>query len=183
MKLVAAFVLSGCATLTNAISTMNKEINTGINQAAVSPQLNFYVLYGVTSVFSASDGTIDKVRYRDPGTGKVREFIPEKSKEKQQPQPAQPAERGASSSNGSGNGDKVTVTKDKQTVTVKAGTFRTEHTTYVDSTASYREEIWTSEKVPGALVKYINTDTQSGDTSQGQLAKIESGIGTVLASF
>jgi hypothetical protein len=254
--ILVAVTLSGCATLTTAINTMNSEISSGISsssgssssttQAMLSPQLSFYMMYGITSMFSAfgkganykpgqgtiwettsasggststatverallkdnsdgtqwwrlevtssdspllyeylveKDGTIDKVRYKDPNTGKIEEFVPDKSKEQQQPEPAAQAQQSGSSSNSSGNGDEVTVKKDKQTISVKAGTFQTDHTTYIDKTKDYRQEIWTSEKVPGALVKYVNTDSSSGDTSTGQLAKIESGMTTVLGSY
>ena len=257
--------LSGCATINDAINAMNNQIDAGVAQSgssssgtssntgsgsvnlsgqiALSPQLNFYIMYGVTALFQAygkgahykvgqgtvwnakttssdstmsttfeqallkdnadgsqwwrlkvtsegttylyeylakSDGTIEKVRYKDPTTGEIKEFVPDQSKEQQQPEPAAAAQANASNA---ANGDKVKITKDRQTVTVGAGTFQAEHTTYIDSTRNYRQEVWTSNKVPGALVKYKNEDLSSKDTSQGELVKIESGVTTVLSSY
>ncbi len=130
------------------------------------------------------DQTIDKVRYKDPDTGKIEEFVPDKSKEQQSQQQQPPAQASGTGSNGSSsNGDQVTVKKDRQTITVEAGTFNTEHVTYVDKTANYRDESWTSNEVPGGLVKYVDTNTETNDVNKGELTKVESGIGTVLNSF
>lgn len=131
------------------------------------------------------DHAIDKVRYKDPNTGKIEEFIPDKSKEQQaRRQQPQPAGQEATSTGTTGKGDKVTVTKDHQTVTVKAGSFSTEHVVYTNATKHLREESWTSTKVPGALVKFVNTNTESNSVlSTGELTKIESGMTTVLGSY
>jgi hypothetical protein len=126
----------------------------------------------------ASDETITKVRYKDPDSGKIMEFVPNGSRA-----PAQSSQGGAGmppSNAGTGAGK---VTTDRQTVSVKAGRFSAEHTTYVDDQQGYKSETWTSEQVPGGTIKYLTTNLKSGDTSQGELVKIESGVTTILESF
>lgn len=131
------------------------------------------------------DRTIEKVRYKDPNTGKIEEFVPDKSNEQQarQQQP-ETAAQAPSSSGTAANGDKVTVKKDRQTVTVKAGTFTTDHVVYTDETKQVRDESWTSNKVPGALVKFVDTDMKTNSVmSSGELTKIQTGMTTVLNSY
>lgn len=122
----------------------------------------------------AADGTITKVRYKDPESGKVGEFVPNQAQERQPAagpfQPPTAAEQG-------------TVTKNQERVTVKAGTFTAEHTSYTDSQNAYSSELWTSDEVPGRLVKYLTKNLQSGDVAEGDLVKIEHGVSTSLESY
>ena len=122
----------------------------------------------------AADGTITKVRYKDPESGKVGEFVPNQAQERQPAagpfQPPTAAEQGS-------------VTKNQERVTVKAGTFTAEHTSYTDSQNAYSSELWTSDEVPGRLVKYLTKNLQSGDVAEGDLVKIEHGVSTSLESY
>lgn len=122
----------------------------------------------------AADETITKVRYKDPDSGKIIEFLPNQAQERQPAagpyQPPMAAEQG-------------NITKDQQRVTVKAGTFTAEHSTYTDNQSNYRSELWTSSEVPGQLVKYLTKNLKSGDTAEGSLVKIEHGVSTVLQSY
>lgn len=247
--MLVALALSACATLNNAIDTMNQELSTGSSGAIMTPKLDFYLFYSMSAVFdvyasqgaayepgqgtvwtvkdsnngstetstleqallkrngngtawwrlsvTSKDGSflyeylvgpdhsLRKVRYKDPNTGKIEEFVPDTSSEQQarQQQP-QPAVQTSSSSGTAANGDKVIVKKDRQTVTVKAGTFNTDHVVYTDETKNMRDESWTSSKVPGALVKFVDTDMQANSVvSSGELTKIETGVTTVLNSY
>lgn len=113
------------------------------------------------------DETISKVRYRDPDTKAVMEFVPD------QAQSAPSAQAGTAP-----QGD---ATHDRQSLTVRAGTFMTDHASYADSNQGYRSEIWTSDTVPGGMVKFRTE--HSGDRAQGELVKIEQGVTTLLQSY
>ncbi|HUX22406.1 MAG TPA: hypothetical protein VMW69_14275 [Spirochaetia bacterium] len=126
----------------------------------------------------ASDEKITKVRYKDPDSGKIMEFVPDSSRTSAQ---SYQGTGGMPPSNARSSTAKVTT--DRQTVSVRAGRFPAEHTTYLDDKQGYKSETWTSAQVPGGMVKYLATNLKSGDTSQGELIKIESGVTTVLESF
>lgn len=127
----------------------------------------------------SADDTIVKVRYKDPDSGKIMEFVPDQARETQSggssPMPPTSGE-----TSGTGHGK---VSSDQQTITVKAGTFRTEHAIYTDDQSNYRSEIWSSSSVPGGLVKYTTKNLRSGELSQGELIEIEHGVKTVLQSY
>ncbi len=124
----------------------------------------------------ASNDTIAKVRYKDPENGQIMEFVPEQSGESQSQGSAAPVPQASDAERGK-------VKKDQQTIRVKAGTFRAEHATYSDEQNNYQSEVWTTTQVPGELVKFSTKNLKTGETSQGELVKIESGVTTVLQSF
>ncbi len=113
------------------------------------------------------DEKIAKVRYRDPDTKDVMEFVPDQAQSAPSAQASAPPQ-----------GE---MSHDRQSVKVRAGTFMTDHAIYVDSQQGYRSEIWTSDTVPGGMVKFLTQ--HSGDLAQGELVKIEQGMTTVLQSF
>ncbi len=117
-----------------------------------------------------SDGIVQKVRYKDPKSGEIGEFIPSQTGAP----PATPQltrEQIASSFVGS------------ESVTVPAGTFATDHYRYTDAKNGYTSDMWTSKQVPGYMVKFTGTNPRDNRVTNGQLMEIESGVTTALSSY
>ncbi len=118
------------------------------------------------------DHVVAKVRYRDPQSNTVGEFVPNASS--QQP------------SNGP-----APMTKDQmaqyitgqESIQVPAGTFTADHILYTDQDKGFRVEAWGSAAVPGGLIKSIATNLNNHVTSTTELIQIESGVGTELGSY
>jgi hypothetical protein len=119
-----------------------------------------------------ADTIVKKVRYKDPDTGTVEEFVP--SQDRPQP-PTGPAPRSRE--------EMAKYKVDKQTVKVKAGTFATDHYVYTDERDKGTAESWVSATVPGGMVKSVYTSKKDNKTMTGELVQIESGVTTVLGSF
>jgi hypothetical protein len=119
-----------------------------------------------------ADTVVQKVRYQDP-EGNIGEFTPGQG----QQQPTQTADMPRS------RADMAKYLVDKQRVTVKGGTFNTDHYLYTDAKGRGTAESWVSEKVPGYMVKSIYTAKKDNKTSKGELIQIESGVTTALSSF
>lgn len=129
----------------------------------------------------AGGDTVQKVRFKDPDSGKIVEFIPNQSQGGAvSPGAAGPVGVPPETAGGAGQGK---VTKGQETITVKAGTFQTEHVTYADNQGNFKSESWTSQGVPGGLVKMVSTNLRSGQEVHAELVKIESGVTTVLQSY
>ena len=118
------------------------------------------------------DGVVKKARYKDPDSGTVQEFVP--SQDPQQPQAGPPMKSRAEM-------DKYKV--DRQNVTVKAGSYDTDHYLYTDDQANGTSESWVSQSVPGYMVKTIYTSKKRNQTMTGELVQVESGVTTALGSF
>ena len=118
-----------------------------------------------------ADTKVQKVRYKDPGSGQVQEFIPDNSR--QQPgAPSQPTrDQLASSLVGT------------ETVQVKAGTFTADHYAYTDPQSGYKGDSWIAKKVPGYMVKFNGSSPKNNVTSSGELVQIENGVATVLGPY
>jgi hypothetical protein len=121
-----------------------------------------------------SDAVVKKVRYKDPDSGVVNEFVP--SQDNSQPA-AGPANMPKS------RADMAKYKVDKQSVKVQAGSFATDHYLYTDDTSQGSAESWVSETVPGFMVKSVYTNKKNNQTSAGELIQIESGVTTSLGSF
>jgi hypothetical protein len=120
------------------------------------------------------DALVKKVRFKDPDSGTVQEFIPSQDG----PQPAAgPANMPKS------RADMAKYKVDKQSVKVEAGSFATDHYLYTDNAAQGSVESWVSETVPGSMVKTVYTNKKNNQTSTGELIQIESGVTTTLGSF
>ena len=121
----------------------------------------------------AADGAAQKVRYRDPESGAVGEFVPDKAT----PQAAQ------------GQGTPLSreeagrYVKGRGSITVRAGTFTADHIVYTEKGSSYQTEAWGSDKVPGGLVKTIHLNLKTKETSTAELVRILSGLTTELSSY
>jgi len=121
-----------------------------------------------------ADAVVKKVRYKDPDTGTVEEFVP--SQDQQQPS--------AGPSNAPKSREEMAKYKvDKQNVKVKAGSFSTDHYLYTDEKEKGSAESWVSATVPGYMVKTIYTNKKDKQTMTGELVQIESGVTTILGSF
>jgi hypothetical protein len=120
-----------------------------------------------------ADTVVQKVRYQDPESKTVGEFIPSQGTQ----QPTQTADMPRS------RADMAKYLVDKQKVTVKGGTFNSDHYLYSDEKGRGTAESWVSEKVPGYLVKSIYTGKKDNKTSKGELVLIESGVTTTLSSY
>lgn len=117
-----------------------------------------------------SDKVVQKVRYKDPKSGEIGEFVP--SQNNQPPMtPQVTRDQIASSLVGT------------ESVTVPAGTFTADHYRYTDKKSGYTSESWISKQVPGYMVKFVGTNPQNTRVSTGQLVKIESGVTTELQSY
>jgi hypothetical protein len=121
-----------------------------------------------------ADTVVKKVRYKDPDTGAVQEFVP--SQDQQQP--------AAGPSNAPKSREEMAKYKvDKQNVKVKAGSFDTDHYLYTDEKENGTGESWVSQTVPGYMVKTVYTSKKRNQTMTGELVQIESGVTTILGSF
>jgi hypothetical protein len=121
-----------------------------------------------------ADSVVKKVRYKDPDTGTVEEFVP--SQDQQQP-PAGAANAPRSRQ------ELAKYRVDKQNVKVKAGSFATDHYLYNDEKENGSAESWVSDGVPGYMVKTVYTNKKRNQTMTGELIQIESGASTTLGSF
>lgn len=120
------------------------------------------------------DSLVTKVRYKDPDSGTVGEFVP--SQNNQQPS-------AAPSNMPKSRAEMAKYKVDSQTVTVQAGSFATDHYLYSDDTAQGSAESWVREKVPGYMVKSVYTSKKNNQTATGELIQIESGVTTALGSY
>jgi hypothetical protein len=120
-----------------------------------------------------SDSVVTKVRYKDPDSGTVGEFVP--SQDRQQPSAAPSGPRSRE--------ELAKYKVDKQTVKVQAGSFATDHYLYNAEADKGSAEFWVSATVPGSMVKSVYTAKKDNQTSTMELIQIESGVTTVLSSF
>jgi hypothetical protein len=123
-----------------------------------------------------SDARVQKVRYKDPDTGAIGEFVP--SQTDQQTKTGPGASGGPKS-----RADFAKYKVDKQRVQVKAGTYNADHYKYTDETDNGTGETWVNETVPGYMVKTVYTSKKNNQTSTGELIQIESGVTTILSSY
>lgn len=117
-----------------------------------------------------SDGTVQKVRFKDPESGTVGEFVPAQSNA---PSRAPAIDQSALSKSLVGH----------EQTTVPAGSYPTDHYAYTDPQNSYTFDVWIDQSLPGAMVKFSGKSPQNKVVSQGQLMKIESGVTTQLGSY
>jgi hypothetical protein len=122
-----------------------------------------------------ADARVHKVRYKDPDSGAIGEFVP--SQTDQQPK-AGPGASGPKS-----RADLAKYKVDKQRVQVKAGSFNVDHYKYTDEAENGTGESWVNETVPGYMVKTVYTSKKNNQTSTGELIQIESGVTTILSSY
>jgi hypothetical protein len=123
-----------------------------------------------------SDSVVKKVRYRDPDSGTVGEFVPEKTDQQPQADPD-------SSSMPKSRAELAKHRVDRQKVQVKAGSFATDHYLFTDEKSGGTSESWVNETVPGYMVKSVYAGKKSNQTSTGELIQIESGVTTTLGSY
>ncbi len=119
-----------------------------------------------------ADTVVKKVRYKDPDSGTVEEFVP--SQERQQPA-AGPAPRSRE--------EMAKYKVDRQNVKVRGGNFAADHYVYNDEKENGNAENWVSATVPGYMVKSVYTNKKDKQTVTGELVRIESGVTTILGSF
>jgi hypothetical protein len=120
-----------------------------------------------------ADSVVTKVRYKDPDSGAVGEFIPSRDQQQPSAAPAGPRSR-----------EELAKYKvDKQTVKVQAGSFASDHYLYTAEAEKGTAEFWVSATVPGSMIKSVYTAKKDNQTSTMELIQIESGVTTVLSSF
>ncbi len=120
-----------------------------------------------------ADGTVQKVRYQDPDTKTVGEFVPAQGQQQGQSPSGMPRTRA----------EMASYLVGKQDIQVKGGSFTADHYLYQDPKASGKSEIWVSDKAPGYMVKMVFTSAKDGKTSSGELVQVESNVGTSLSSY
>jgi hypothetical protein len=120
-----------------------------------------------------SDGVVAKVRYKDPDSGTVGEFVPSQGGQQPSAAPAGPRSR-----------EELAKYKvDRQTVKVQAGSFAADHYLYTAEAEKGTAEFWVSAAVPGGMVKSVYTAKKDNSTATMELIQIESGVTTMLSSF
>ena len=122
------------------------------------------------------DSVVTKVRYKDPDSGTIAEFVPGKAD--QQPQ-------GGPDSSGmpKSRAELAKYKVDKQKVQVKAGSFSTDHYLFTDEQGRGTSESWVNETVPGSMIKSVYTSKKNNQSSTIELVQIESGVTTTLGSY
>ncbi|HUZ16957.1 MAG TPA: hypothetical protein VMV68_01130 [Spirochaetia bacterium] len=118
------------------------------------------------------DTQVQKVRFKDPESGQIGEFVPTQNGGQPSNAPAYSREQLQQAFVG------------KDTVKVPAGTFTADHYIYTDQQRNYKYELWTDSSVPGYMIKFEGT--QQGNrkaASSGRLIQIETGATTELGSF
>jgi hypothetical protein len=121
------------------------------------------------------DTVVTKVRYQDPDSGAIGEFVPSPDQMKQPGMQASSAPKSRA--------EMATYLVGRETVQVAAGKFTADHYLYTDDASNGTAESWVNEKVPGYMVKSIYTSKKSNKTSSGELTQIESGVTTSLNSY
>ncbi len=118
-----------------------------------------------------TDGVVQKVRYKDPISGTIGEFVP--ARNDQPSAVASPVTRAQVESSFVG----------KDTVKVPAGSFTADHSRFTDPASGHRNESWVNKTVPGDLVKFVDTNPMANNTSNGELVQIEKDVKTALKSY
>lgn len=75
------------------------------------------------------------------------------------------------------------ATVGKETITTPAGTFDTDHVVYLATNVEGNIEWWTTDKVPGGVVKYLLKDKEEGVVWTSTLKAKGKDATTVLGSF
>ena len=116
-----------------------------------------------------------KVRYRNPETGEVEEWISEPSEESEQETEEEVQEVSEE--------DYGSYDRGRETVTVKAGTYTADHLVYEDEEDKGRIEWWVTAEVPNGVVKYLATDLEDNSEVTGELVDVRTGYKTELGSY
>jgi len=120
------------------------------------------------------DSVVQRVRYKDPGTGAIGEFVPDQTQ-------AQPTR--AQYDMPKSRADMAKYLVGKEELQVEGGSFTTDHYLINEAEGQGTVEMWTSDKVPGYTVKAVFKSKADGKTSTEELEQIESGVTTALASY
>ncbi len=120
----------------------------------------------------SADATVQKVRFRDPDTGTIEEFVPSST-----------GPSGGSAAAPKSQAELAKYRVDKKTVKVQAGSFSADHYVYPDEQGNGTMESWVSQSVPGSILKSVLTQSKDKQTSTIELIQIESGVTTVLGSY
>jgi hypothetical protein len=149
------------------------------NVAGNSQWWRFKMTSGKTNIvyefLVGPDTVVTKVRYQDPGSGAIGEFVPSPDQMKQPGMQASTAPKSRA--------EMAKYLVGRETVQVGAGKFTTDHYLYTDDASKGTAESWVNEKVPGYMVKSIYTSKKNNQTSTGELTQIESGVTTSLNSY
>jgi hypothetical protein len=122
----------------------------------------------------STDSSVTKVRYKDPDSGTIGEFVPSQNN-------LMPSAVPLNMPNSKAEMAKYKL--NQQTITVQAGSFGTDHYLYSDDASQGSAEFWVSETVPGYMVKSVYTNKKNNQSATGELIQIESGITTTLGSY
>ncbi len=138
------------------------------------------------------------VRFRDPETGEIVEYIPEQTEEPE-------SDEAAAAGLEDGSDEDMTYDDDmeeyenleysqysmgSEKITVGAGTFTAEHmvSEYKDDSSAedpvdIRSDWWIVETVPGGTVKYKWVNNAEGGTMDSELTKLLTGQTTIFESY
>ena len=120
-----------------------------------------------------SEMNILKVRYKNPETGAVEEWVPEPSEEAGQEEEVQEFSEE----------DYARYSQGRETITVKAGTYTADHIVYEDEETNGRFEWWVTDEVPSGVVKYLGMNPEENSEVTGELVDVRTDYRTELRSY
>jgi hypothetical protein len=120
----------------------------------------------------SADAKVQKVRFKDPDTGTIEEFVPSST-----------GPSGGSTATPKSQADMAKYRVDRKMVKVQAGSFMADHYLYPDEQGNGSTESWVAQSVPGSILKSVYTRSKDKQTSTVELIQIETGITTVLGSY
>jgi hypothetical protein len=129
----------------------------------------------VYELLVGSDSIVRRVRYQDPDSGTIGDFVPDAT-QTQQPR-AQDGRMPRSRAEMAG------YLVDRQTLRVGAGSFSADHYLINEVNGAGTSEMWVSDKVPGYMLKAVFTSKKDGKTSTQELTQVENGLTSLLSSY
>jgi hypothetical protein len=119
-----------------------------------------------------ADTKVQKVRFKDPETGMIEEFVPSST-----------GPSGGPTATPKSQAEMAEYRVDRKTVKVQAGSFMADHYLYPDEQGNGNTESWVAQSVPGSILKSVYTRSKDKQTSTVELIQIETGVTTVLGSY
>ena len=120
----------------------------------------------------SADGKVQKVRFKNPDTGTIEEFVPSST-----------GPSGGPTATPKSQAEMAKYRVDRKMVKVQAGSFMADHYLYPDEQGNGNTESWVAQSVPGSILKSVSTRSKDKQTSTVELIQIETGVTTALGSY